>query len=187
MIAFTVVGVTGDWTSTATRPISGTSSVSNSNRFSIKSTAKKERPVTLPSGLPRLATKPAATMSPATVTMGMSLVNRRALIAAVVPIAAITSGRDAIASFAIPGNSAASAIAERCSMVIVAPGTYPNARRPSSRARACSGGDPKLSTTIRCLLAADWASAASGAARRAPGIIARKVRRSITARCAPES
>jgi len=52
----------------------GASCISSSNRFSIRSTVKNERPVMLPSGRRRFFTSPEATMSPDTVTIGRSFV-----------------------------------------------------------------------------------------------------------------
>src|SRR5262245_26545966 len=54
--------------------------MSTSNRLSVSSTLKNDRPVTLPSGRRRFATSPAAVISPVTVTIGMPVVACRAAI-----------------------------------------------------------------------------------------------------------
>jgi hypothetical protein len=153
--------------------------MSTSNRLTVRSTLKKERPVTLPSGRLRFATSPAAVMSPVTVTIGTSVVAFRAAIAAVAPIATIACGWRATASVARAANATACASAERWSMVMVAPGICPNVRRPSSRARTTSGGDDKLSTTMRGGLARCCATAARGASSvRVPSNTRREINRS---------
>ena len=144
-----------DWAACrgSTRPLTRLSreidSLSSSSSLALCSTDIEERPVTLPPGLARLATKPAATGSPLrAMTMGMVDVARLTASIAGVATAKITSTLSLTSSSARPGTRSAWPSAVRNSILTVRPSTYPRSRSPWRKASTIGSSGVEIAMSM---------------------------------------
>ncbi len=133
-------------TNTAAREISGNASFSSSSLFPLSCGEIWVNPVMFPPGFARLATNPAVTGSPTSViTRGIVLVACRAARVPGLPPVTMTSTLSRTSSAARSGSRSSFPSANRYSMTMFFPSTYPRSRRacrnPSRRDNPAEG-DP---------------------------------------------
>ncbi len=120
---------------TATRESLGTISFRSSSRFPLSSGARVDNPVMFPPGRARLATNPLPTGSGScAMTMGIVEVASLAARVAVGPAVTMTSTLRRTSSAASAGRRSSFPSADRHSMTMFFPSTYPSSRRPCRNA-----------------------------------------------------
>jgi len=122
----------------------GTSSRKRSSRLPIRSVERIDRPVTLPPGRARLATRPVSTGSPAAPnTIGIAVVARFNAMTVAVPDVTMTSTLSWTNSAAISAIRSGRPAAERYSIAIVLPSIQPSlcscCRKAAARALSAEG------------------------------------------------
>ncbi len=165
----------------ANRRRPGTTSRKSSSRLAARSVCCIDRPVTLPPGRARLATRPVPTGSPAAAkTIGMTDVACMAATITAVADVTMTSTLRRTNSAAISAARSERPSAQRYSIAIVRPSIQPSSRNRCTKAAThwpWDEGVPATRNPMVGSLAACCARAASGHVAAAPPSVAKNFRR----------
>ena len=161
----------------ATCESAGTTSRRSWSRLPSRSGAIELNPVRLPPGRARLGTRPVPTGSPtATMTSGTTVVAFFTASDAGVPAVTITSTLSAIRSRTSPGNLSYLPSAQRNSMLILRPSSYPSSRKPARNAST------RLASNVAVELPMKPMRGILGSARAASGHAAAALRSTMKSR-----